>query len=140
MHDGQTLQGSERLRAWKTGREVAAMIDGNGRLQQRGRAVQNKAESKQHNQNAVITVVWSVIQVNILMLRPTFVTTKAKTTGVQQVHTTNNGNVLTIAGLERQLKLPRPRFKGMGLMLSHYSNVSSCLIRAPHPEGRGPTG
>lgn len=124
MHDGQTqLEGSEWLRAWKTGREVGATIDGNGSLQQRDWAPQNKAEQNQHNQNAVITTAWSVIQVNILMLRPTFVTTKAKTTGVQQLHATHNGNVLTIAGLLGQLKLPKPGFKGMCLMLSHYSNV-----------------
>lgn len=76
-------------------------------------------------------MVWSVIQVNILMLRPTFVPTKAKTTGVQQLDTPRDGNVLTIAGLLRQRKLAKPGFKGMCLMLSHHS--------APHPEGRAPT-
>lgn len=47
----------------KPGKEGAAEFDSKGSLQQRDTAVKNKAEQKQQNQNTVITMVWSVIQV-----------------------------------------------------------------------------
>lgn len=129
MHDGES-----KLEE----RQVATELACRGSLQQRERVGQNKAEQKQHNQNAVITMVWSVIQVNILTLRPTFVTTKAKTTGLQQLHTTHDGNVLTIAGLLRPLKLPWARFEGVCLMLSITKMCSPVSSKRHTLRGRAP--
>lgn len=95
--------GDEQLHFEKLAKRVAAEFDSKGTLQQRqrGRAVQNKAEQKQHNQNTIITLVWSVIQVKIIMWRLTSVKTMGKTTRALRPQTTHDGNVLAISTVSR---------------------------------------
>lgn len=103
MHSGQTYMEGEMSSCplnWERG---AARFDSKDTLKQkqRGSAVQNKAEVKQHNQNTVITLVWSVIQVKIITSRLTSVKTIGKTTRALRAQTTHGGNVLAISTVSR---------------------------------------
>lgn len=85
-----------------TGKEGAAEFDSKETLKQkqRGRAVQNKAEEKQHNQNTMITVVWSVTQVKIKNVEADLCKDNRKN-NKSTVTTEHDGNVLVISTVSR---------------------------------------
>lgn len=105
MHSSQTTVyggADEQLHSEKLAKrgQLNMIAKGVYKRDKESRAVENKAEQKQHYQNTVITLVWSVIQVKILMWRLT-VKTKGKTTRARRPQTPHDGNVLAISTVSR---------------------------------------